>query len=673
MARCGRCGSSLDDLASTCPLCGGTIIPAQVERGLQPLYRPGDMVAGRFRIERILGSGTSGIVYGVHDANTDGRTALKILWEQVLSNEPALLRLRREIQAAQCAPNPYCAAVHDLLYIQGRPAILMEWVEGETLREKIRRQGALPWEEAAAVAGQVLQAMGHLHALGVIHRDIKSGNVLIAQDGTAKLGDFGLAKGEILGETLTQTGMTLGTPGYMAPEVIRGRPATSASDLYSLGAMLFEMLTGRMPYQGNSALEVASRQISESPPLNLLKEKRVPRWLVKVTARLLERDPADRFPSAKATALVLRTHSPGLDLPRRWRLRLALGIVALAGAGLCTSALLYWRSGYFALRGTVVDASAGQADGRTAVALFADGTPCIAYADASSVKFTYKPGWRWIKETVDTDTRGDLSMALDLNGRPAIAYDKKGRIFLAHRGADGWRTEPVDGGYEPVERTRISLKFSARGTPTLSFATMDKTLIYAYREGSRWKISMAASDVSGNVDHVFDGEGRPLIAYCIHPFNKEELWSARFNGRSWSYKPIDAHPGKPYRLGFENTLHAIPGGGFIVAYYDLSNGWLKTGTIKSWKDDWTLETVDGSGDVGDFASIVFLGRQRVISYIQRGLALKVACSGVAGWSRRVLDSLNARGVSMAADGRGDLHLAYYDVPNHRLKYLLTHP
>lgn len=345
MARCGRCGSALDDQAPTCPLCGGTIIPAQVERGLQPLYRPGDVVAGRFRIEKILGSGASGIVYGVHDANTDGRTALKVLWDQVLSDEPALLRLRREIQAAQCAPNPYCVAVHDLLYIEGRPAILMEWVEGETLRDKIRRQGALPCEEAAVVAGQVLQAMGHLHALGVIHRDIKSGNVLIAKDGTAKLGDFGLAKGEILGETLTQTGITLGTPGYMAPEVIRGRPATAASDLYSLGAMLFEMLTGRMPYQGNSALEVASRQISESPPLDLLKEKRVPRWLAKVAARLLERDPADRFPSAHCAVQAIEDRKRIFWINRRQRRAvLALSLIAILLSVLTASAL-WWDRG----------------------------------------------------------------------------------------------------------------------------------------------------------------------------------------------------------------------------------------------------------------------------------------------------------------------------------------
>jgi len=344
MARCGHCGTSLENGALSCSLCGGTAIPSRGERGLQPLFSVGDVLSARFKVERILGSGASGVVYGVHDAHTERRVALKILWEQASEGDAALQRMKREIRTAQGAPNPHCVAVYDLIFIQGHPAILMEWVEGETLRDKVRRDGALPWEEAATLAGQVLQAMAHLHAVGVVHRDIKSGNVMLAADGTAKLGDFGLAKGEAVGATLTETGMALGTPGYMAPEVIRGGPATPASDLYSLGVMLFEMLTGRMPFQGSSALEVASRQISEPPPLHLLREKKIPRWLGALSARLLERDPADRFPSAKAALSALEARRRGLWLNHRARLRVAAatGVVLLAAGGI--AGLDWWRA-----------------------------------------------------------------------------------------------------------------------------------------------------------------------------------------------------------------------------------------------------------------------------------------------------------------------------------------
>ncbi len=344
MAHCGHCGTPIKDGALSCASCGGTAIPSHAERGLQPLYGVGEVLSGRFRVERILGSGASGVVYGVYDSHTERRVALKVLWERASEGDPALERLKRELRAAQHAPNPHCVTVYDLLFVQDHPAILMEWVDGETLRDKVRRDGALPWAEAVALAEQVLEAAAHLHAVGVVHRDIKSGNVMLAADGTAKLGDFGLAKGETLGATLTETGVALGTPGYMAPEVIRGGPATPASDLYSMGAMLFEMLTGRMPFQGSSALEVASRQLGEPPPLHLLREKRNPRWLEALTGRLLERDPADRFPSARAALAALKARRRGFWLSRRGRKRL----LAAAGAAFAVVAMAtgisWWRA-----------------------------------------------------------------------------------------------------------------------------------------------------------------------------------------------------------------------------------------------------------------------------------------------------------------------------------------
>ncbi len=154
-----------------------------------------------------------------------------------------------------------------MVLVEERPALLMEWVEGETLRDRIRREGGLPRREAEAISVFILEALCHLHGLGVLHRDVKSGNVLLGADGSVKLGDFGLAKGKDLGESLTLTGVALGTPGYMAPEVIRGGEALVRSELYGAGAVLFEMLAGHVPFQGAGSLEVASRQLAEEPPL----------------------------------------------------------------------------------------------------------------------------------------------------------------------------------------------------------------------------------------------------------------------------------------------------------------------------------------------------------------------------------------------------------------------
>jgi serine/threonine protein kinase len=230
-------------------------------------------------------------------------------------------------------------AIHDILVVEGHPALVMEWVRGETLRDRLRREGALPWREAAAVGDSLLQALVHLHGLGIIHRDLKSGNILLGEGEVVKLADFGLAKGEDLGMSLTVTGVSLGTPGYMAPEVIRGKEATALSDLYSLGAVFYEMLAGRTPFVGVSSFEVASRQLSEPAPLAPPKERKLPRWLVSLVTRLLEREARDRFHSAKAALAALRKRSPGFTVARRWRVRAAL----LAGLALLAASLIGLR------------------------------------------------------------------------------------------------------------------------------------------------------------------------------------------------------------------------------------------------------------------------------------------------------------------------------------------
>lgn len=334
-----------DGLAS-CPVCGGTVLSDRMDRDLQPLFEVGRVLAGRFRVEEVLGTGASGVVYGVEDTLRKGRAAMKVLWEHAYGGEVALERLRREILASQKAIHPNVVAIYDLLTVEGRPFLLMEWVEGGTLREKVRREGPLPWGEAVRVAESLLSALAHLHGLGVVHRDVKSGNVLLGPNGVVKLGDFGLVKGEDLGMSLTATGTALGTPGYMAPEVIRGREATNVSDLYSLGAVLYEMLAGRLPFQGANSMEVVSRQISEPPPLGPLRERKIPRWLVRVTARLLELDPSDRFHSAKTTLAALRERR-GLWLTRRARRALVAGVLASAFMAATALGIRWWRSHAF--------------------------------------------------------------------------------------------------------------------------------------------------------------------------------------------------------------------------------------------------------------------------------------------------------------------------------------
>ncbi len=330
MSHCANCGRLLPDPTHTCPSCGGTVIPDVPAAQSGDLYAAGTLLAGRFRVECVLGSGAAGVVYGVRDELLDRRAALKVLWQKALPDDPAFQRLRREIQAARPIRSEHVVAVYEMLDVDGRPALLMEWVAGRNLRETLREKGRMGAQEASRIVEQVFSGLGALHALGILHRDVKSSNILVTDDGTVKLADFGLVKGDDLGATLTADGSAIGTPAYMAPEVIRGEPATVRSDLYSVGVVLFELLTGGLPFEGGSAVEVASKHLSQPPPLDRLKAGDIPRWMKGVVVRLLAKDSRDRFASAGEAAAALQKRHSGLWMSRRARRAAAVAAVLAA-------------------------------------------------------------------------------------------------------------------------------------------------------------------------------------------------------------------------------------------------------------------------------------------------------------------------------------------------------
>jgi hypothetical protein len=340
MGICRGCGQQLGTGILSCPHCGATGILATSFSTSQPIYPPGTVLADRYRIEKLLGTGASGAVYGVTDTRLNRRLALKILWEPCLPDDPSFERSRREALAGQKAQSPHLVMIHDLLHLDGHAVIVMDWVEGETLRQRLAREGALPWPKACPIAAEILQGLQVLHSLGIVHRDVKCGNILLDAEGTAKLGDLGLAKGSDLGQTLTADATVLGTPGYIAPEILQGNRATPASDLYSVGVVLFEMLAGAAPFGGASAHETLARALSEPPPLHLLRQKKAPRWLVRLVSRLLEKDPKDRYPSAQSVLDALERHTAGFSIARRWRKRGLAAALLLAVIG---GALWAWK------------------------------------------------------------------------------------------------------------------------------------------------------------------------------------------------------------------------------------------------------------------------------------------------------------------------------------------
>jgi serine/threonine protein kinase len=272
-----------------------------------------DVLLGeRYRLVRMIGSGGMGTVWEAGDETLGRPVAVKVLSESLAAGERAVRRFEREAQAAARLSGPYIAAVYDFGRSEGRPYIVMELVRGEALADRLAREGPLPPQEAARIARQVAEALEEAHRAGIVHRDVKPGNVMLTAAGDVKVMDFGIAAAA-WAERVTTSGLVLGTPSYLAPEQAKSEKTTPASDVYALGAMLYEMVAGRPPFVAESPVALALAHIREDPrPLDQVAEG-VPPNIASASMAALAKDPAERPPSAAAFASMLR--EPTLPTP----------------------------------------------------------------------------------------------------------------------------------------------------------------------------------------------------------------------------------------------------------------------------------------------------------------------------------------------------------------------
>ena len=261
----------------------------------------GQILGGRYRLIELLGQGGMATIFRAADTGLGRDVALKLLRSEYLRDPDFSSRFRQEAQAAASLSHPNVVTVYDYGEDPSGPFIVMELVDGEDLATILRRSGALPPRQAARIAAGVGRALAAAHASGIVHRDIKPGNVLIGRDGRVKVVDFGIARA-VAEAQVTLPGTTLGSVHYFSPEQARGDPTTAASDIYSLGIVLYEMLTGVRPWEGDSAASVALARLSGPIPDPGAVRSSVPPELVAITRRALARDPADRFGSASAMA-----------------------------------------------------------------------------------------------------------------------------------------------------------------------------------------------------------------------------------------------------------------------------------------------------------------------------------------------------------------------------------
>src|SRR5947209_647898 len=225
----------------------------------------GTTLSGRYRLEARIGTGGMSTVFRALDETLQRQVAIKLMNREVSSDSDQLERFRREARAVAQLSHPHVVGVIDAGEDEGRPYIVFEYVEGETLKERIRRLGRLPIPEAVAYCIEIARALGAAHARHIVHRDVKPQNVLIDEEGRAKVTDFGIAR-TLDEEGLTADGRVLGTTDYVAPEQALGHGVTGQSDLYSLGVVLYEMLTGEVPFKGESQVAVAMKHVREEVP-----------------------------------------------------------------------------------------------------------------------------------------------------------------------------------------------------------------------------------------------------------------------------------------------------------------------------------------------------------------------------------------------------------------------
>src|SRR3954447_25717240 len=266
----------------------------------------GETIAGRYELEELVGTGGMSSVYCALDTLLERRVALKVLHPHYGSDDEYVERFRHEARSVAQLSHPNVVTVIDRGNSDGQQYIVFEYVDGESLKELVDRTGPLPCRRAIELALQIAEALAFAHEHGLVHRDVKPQNVLITPDGDAKVTDFGIARSLDVEHGVTQTGTVLGTSNYLSPEQARGQTVTPATDVYSLGVVIYEMLTGEVPFPGENFVAVAMKHINEDPPSLLERRPDVPMRLVYAIERALAKDPADRFPSMDAFAAELR-------------------------------------------------------------------------------------------------------------------------------------------------------------------------------------------------------------------------------------------------------------------------------------------------------------------------------------------------------------------------------
>ena len=257
----------------------------------------GKRLDGRYEIKEIIGVGGMAVVYKAFDNQENRVVAVKILKEEFISNEEFVRRFKNESKAIAMLSHPNIVKVYDVSFGDLIQYIVMEYIDGITLKEYIEREGSLRWKDAVHFTIQILKGLQHAHDKGIVHRDVKPQNIMVLPDGTIKVTDFGIAR-FARSEQRTITDKAIGSVHYISPEQARGERTDEKTDIYSVGVILYEMLTGRLPFQAESAVSVAIMQLQREPQLPTEINGSIPLGLEQITMHAMQKSPERRYQSA---------------------------------------------------------------------------------------------------------------------------------------------------------------------------------------------------------------------------------------------------------------------------------------------------------------------------------------------------------------------------------------
>ena len=315
--KCPKCQTDNLDTQKFCGECA-TPLPSSKEIPVtETLETPkkelttGSTFAGRYQIIEELGKGGMGKVYKAHDTEIKEKVALKLLKPEIAADEKTIERFRNEIRLARKIVHKNVGRMYDLSKAEGTYFITMEYVEGQDLRGLIRQSRQLTLGTTINIAKQVSEGLAEAHKLGVVHRDLKPSNVMIDKEGSARIMDFGIAR-SIKAKGITGAGVIIGTPEYMSPEQVDAKETDQRSDIYSLGVILYEMVTGRVPFEGDTPLSVAVKQKTETPEDPRKLNSQIPEDLSNVILRCMEKDKEKRYQSSGEVRSVLANIEKGI-------------------------------------------------------------------------------------------------------------------------------------------------------------------------------------------------------------------------------------------------------------------------------------------------------------------------------------------------------------------------